>query len=213
MLVKEFVWPTLIVPTSGASFPLRPHSEYRANPSAHPAVKIAEYVLPAVLEVVEPASQAWIELGDDGVQTVSVRPLRDLPDFVLEFVETLLAGPSSPLLETVAEELETVPGLGVHDTGLLRGEFEPRLFHPTSYGFKRRLRFLSRPAKDDEIVGVPDRLEPLRLHEVVERVQVDVGEYRTEYATNAINNFEFAVDVRYERKFSKYCAKRWKNRQ
>src|SRR5207247_671608 len=80
--------------------------QQRTQSSADEPIKVHEGEHIGVLEVLEPASQGPIEIGDDALQTVAARPSRLASDLVLEAIQALLAYPTPPGFEPVTAELE-----------------------------------------------------------------------------------------------------------
>jgi hypothetical protein len=103
--------------------PLGLPEQQRTQSSADEPIKVHEGEHVGVLEVLEPASQRPIEIGDDALQTVAARPSRLGSDLVLEAIQALLAYSPPPGFEPVTEELEPLARLpAVADMGLGRAQ-------------------------------------------------------------------------------------------
>jgi hypothetical protein len=85
-----------------------------------------------------PASQNWVEAGDDGFQAVAIVSLREAADVVLDLHETLSAWPRLVAFEVVAEEVESSWTAHVHHTGLLGSSRLPRSRSRTPPGERKR---------------------------------------------------------------------------
>jgi len=110
----------------------------------------------------------------DPRQRVAARAFRLRPHLVPESLPALVAHKPATRLEQVAEELESLAPLSaVADARLLRVEGEAAFRDPRFDLGERRGRLGFRPAQDDEIVGVARHPAAARLHQKVERVQVD----------------------------------------
>ena len=95
-------------------------------------------------------------------------------------------------LETVAKEVEA-PALfpAVPDMGLIRMKAEGVLRHPGANERKGGFGFFPALAEDHEVIRVTHHLVAMAGHQLIERVQVDVRQQRTDDALNAKDNFSF----------------------
>jgi hypothetical protein len=161
----------------------------RAQPTPDRSVDGLEDVRVGMLEVAEPAAQGAIEIGDDALEAVAPIASRFLPDRVLELVQALLAHEPLASLEPVTEELEPLPRHpAVADMRLRRMQRQAVRRDPRSNLGQRGVGVLARPAQDHEVVCVPHHPEASRSHQLVQRVEIDVGQQRADYALNAKDN-------------------------
>ena len=89
---KEQIRPALVVTTATAK--VDASAENAPQAASDVAIEVREDVrIRAVLEVLEPTSQRWVQLRDHALQRFAAVTASLLADGVLEFLEALLAGP------------------------------------------------------------------------------------------------------------------------
>src|SRR4029453_10951652 len=129
---EECVGPaSMVAATESDSGSLLLLAQDGAQPSSNHPVECPEGVAMGMLEVAEPASEQWVEIGDDTRKTRPARPSRLGPDAVLEAGKALLAYPAPSGFEPVAEELEAFPRLPtIAEMGLHRTETQAIVRYP-----------------------------------------------------------------------------------
>ncbi len=73
-----------------------------------------------VLEVLEPAAQAFIEIRADGLQTTALAATGLFPDCVLQFIHAFLSRPFHVPLKMVTQEVEASGLTGIDQSGFVR---------------------------------------------------------------------------------------------
>jgi hypothetical protein len=120
-----------------------------------------------------------------------------VPDGVLELVQALLAHVAPAGFEPVAEELESLPRYAAIADMRLLGMQRPAVrLYPHAHLVKRGVGGLARPAQDHEVIRVPHHAIAARGHQLVQRVEIDVGQQRADYALNAKDKFQFEREIR-----------------
>ncbi len=143
-----------------------------------------------MLEVGKPATQDGIEVLNDALQAVATRTPRLLADNVLQSRETFLAYGATTTLEAIAEKLKPVTGLPtIPEMGLLGMERQSIGYYPCLHPHQRSFRFLLATAENDKVVRIADDFVPCLSQSHIQRMQVQVGEQRTDYSPNAKGNF------------------------
>src|SRR6185312_11829658 len=137
----------------------------------------------AVLEVTKPATQDAVDVGDRARQATTVGPLRLRPQGVLELVQAFLPRPVTEArlrpLEVIAQKVKAVL-TNVDQPRLGRMQSEPVVYGPLLHQSQGPLRFLRRATQDHEVVRVTYHGQTRRGQQVVERVQIDVGQERAD---------------------------------
>ena len=170
-----------------------------AEPHPHPTIEHHKGPPPAVLVVLEPAAQLWIEALDGHRQTDTRGAAGDLADVVFELPQTLSPGPTLALLEVIAQEVEAARFCRVYDPRLLRVQLQAPMLQQGIELCQRSLRFRLTATQDHAIVRIADHLVSRGRHRLIHRMQIDVSQQRTDDAPNAIGNFEFEVCLPYRR--------------
>ena len=119
------------------------------------------------------------------------------PNRVSKFPLTLPARPFAALLEMVTEKIEAPRLESVHDSRLDRMQRQSGFPRPALHRFQRLLRFPFRATQHHEVVRVPHHLDALSRHRMVESIQIDIGQQRTDDGLNAKDNFQFERTIRY----------------
>src|SRR3954451_12902000 len=121
----------MVASTCPKAGPLALPAQDRAQPSSGELIEHEEGTRMRVLEVLEPASQCPIEIGDDTFEAVPARPSRLASNRILETVQAFLANNPPSGIEPVAEELEPFPMLpAVADMRLARMQSQAVLSSP-----------------------------------------------------------------------------------
>src|SRR5271167_3979479 len=172
-----------MIRTPTPSFPPVAKAQQATQPHAHPFVQGDEREAMTVLEVLKPASQGPVQVGEDGLQALPVVTPGLSSNRVLELAQALLARPTIAALEVVAEEVKAANLPGVHNPRLDRVQGQSHREGPIPHHFQPLLGGYLSPAKHYEVVGVPHHLDPFLGHEVVERVEIDVRQQRADHGT------------------------------
>src|SRR5258707_5365846 len=99
-----------------------------------------------VLEILKPAGQTAVELGEDHGKRVPVVTARVMANRGLEFRQALCPGPFHAPFKVIPEKLKAASLGGVHDARLSRMQREFGLRRPSLHLCQRRLRLALRPA-------------------------------------------------------------------
>ena len=149
-------------------------TQTHANPAVEPHEAGRAVAMP---EVVAPATDDGTH-GSDGLRDVlRLLPTGESPNLVFEGQDGLAARPAFvavELLEAVSEEVKAC--LVVRDHGLFFGELQLEFRELGANKLHGGDRLVDRPAEDDEVIGIAHELESRPLHDMVEIVQVQVGE-------------------------------------
>ncbi len=173
MLGKEGIRPALLV-TSTAMSPLPTTAAQNASqPHPHQAVNSVERIAMAVFEVLKPASRRAIHVGDDYLQTLPVGAFRLGSNRVFELLQTLSPRPSLPSLEVVSQKVEA-PGWVASTIRVFSGCSVRPACRPLLHHLQRSLGCCFAPAQHHEVIRVPDHLDTLVGHQLVQRIEIDV---------------------------------------
>jgi hypothetical protein len=181
MLDKEGIRPALMVASPPA--PLLPLAlaQDTSQPHPHPGVQRSEGVSMALLELLKPAPQRAIDVGDDHLQALALGTPRLGPNRVFELPETLLARPFHPPLEVIPQKVQAPLLSGVHNPCFHRMQLETRLLGPLPHLFQGRCRLCLAPTQNDQVVGIAHHLDPLLRHLLIERVEMEIRPQRADY--------------------------------
>jgi hypothetical protein len=99
------------------------------------------------------------------------------------------------------QEIEALPALPEIDhTGLVRVQRQTQSAEQDRRPTRSVLSLLLRRAQHHEIIRETDELpDTVLVPGPIERVQVDVGQQRGDYSSNAMGNFCFEVSLSYRR--------------
>ena len=114
-----------------------------------------------------------------------------LPHRVPELPQALLTWPAVVTLKVIPEEVKASGLLHVHEMRFLGMQPEPSRRGPALYERERLLRILRGAAQDDKIIRIAHHLVARRGHDVVERVEIEIGEQGTDQSPNAKGTFQF----------------------
>src|SRR5215475_118484 len=118
-----------------------------------------------MLEVVEPATQCGIQIGNDTGQAVPTCAPSLLPYPLSQRQQTFPSNPSPPDFEAIAEKLKPLPGLPtIPHVGLVRIKLEPVLFDPCSHFIERGFRLFRTAAQHHKVIGVAHHPISLLFH-------------------------------------------------
>ena len=188
LLGKEGIRPALVV-RAAASAPASVTTAQKAAQShADPRVQDLEREATTVLKILKPASHGTIHIGDDRLQALSLRAPGFTPNRVFELPQTLPARPTGAVREVIAQKVKTLPLGGVHDSRFGGMQAQSRLGRPGLHLCQRRTGFSLAATQDHEIVGVPDHLEASLSQAVIQRIEIDIGQQRTDDGLNAKDN-------------------------
>src|SRR5208282_5633975 len=180
VLGKEGRWPMDIIPTSAAAVTALAVSEDAAQSPQHPVIEVGEDEFSAMLEVLKPAAQSPIQVRDDGREALPVRAPALDTNRVLQLGQALASGPTFPPFEVIPQKVEAAFGCGVYDPRLGRVQLQSRCRGPALYPFQRLAGFRLAPAQNHEVIRVPHHLESGLSHQVVERIEIEIGEQRAD---------------------------------
>src|SRR3989454_10633194 len=175
---KIGVGPALMIRSTSATTPVLAFAENTAQPHSHPAVLSFQRVFLAMFEIIKPASQRLVHVLDDDRQGLSVSSPRLLADGVAHFLDTLRSGPFIAALEVIAKKVESTPYRRVHNTSLFRMQAQSVAVCPVLHPRKRLARFRFRMAQHHEVIGITNHLYPSAPQQVVQRVEIDIGQQR-----------------------------------
>ena len=196
-LREEGIRPALMVGATSEARLAPAFAQDAPQSRAHPLIERSKRRRMAVLEISIPAAQRPVQVRDNDRETLPVGTPGLGTQRVLQLVQALSPGPSRPPCEVIAQKVEATRCGGVHDPRLRRMQLQSRRSGPTLHPFQRLAGFRLVPAQNHEVVRVPHHLESRRGHEVVERVEIDIGQQRADDGLNAKDNFQFERTVRY----------------
>ena len=184
-LRKVGIGPALMIRSASPTSQAMPMAQDAAQTHAHPVVQRGKRALIAVLEVAKPAVQGSIQIDDGGLQALPARAPGLGSNRVSKFPFTLPTRPFSALLEMVTEKIEAPRLGGVHNSRLDRMQHQSGLCRPALHLFQRLLSFPLRATQHHEVIRVPHHLDAARRHLMVEGIQINVGQQRTDDSLNA----------------------------
>src|SRR5205807_9792121 len=130
---EEGVRPSLMVGfASSEPGPLVLLAQDGTQPPPNETIKVAELEWCGVLEIAEPSPQRRIEIRDDPREAVTSAAYRFSPHLILERSQALLSHEPAVRLESVTEEVESLPRLSAVD--------DPRLVRVQGQAIGRRPR-------------------------------------------------------------------------
>jgi len=179
-----------MIRSASPTLPALPVAQDAAQAHAHPAVQRGEGEFMAVFKIAKPALQGSVQIDDGGGQALPLRAPGLDSNRVAQFPLTFSTRPSLAPLEMVTEKVEAPRLGGIHDLRLDRMQRQSGLCRPASHLFPRLLSFAFPATPHHEVVRVPHHLDALLRHFVVERIQIDVGQQRTDYGPNAKDNLD-----------------------
>ena len=189
LVPKEAIRPAIVISTTTDPLALGSLANNRAQATANPAVYGRKGPPITVLEIAKPTSECGVDVIDDGSQTIAMVALGLGAEGILELLQTLLAGPTCATLEVVAEEVKSqTTNCGVDQTRLFRMKAQVLGRGQRLYMAEGLFGFSMAAAHDDKVIGVAHHLETSRGHGHIDRVQVQIGEQRTDDSTNAKDN-------------------------
>ena len=155
VLGKESIGPTpMIVAVDAGDTPAaQPFAQQASQPTAYPAVQDAEDPAVAVLEVLEPAAQGAVHVGDDLGKAVPRGPLGLGADRVLQFPQALASRPAPAGVEAVAEEIKALAPR-VDQPRLARVQRQAGFGRPPPHRHQGRGCLLRAATEHHEVVGI-----------------------------------------------------------
>ena len=194
---KEVVEPTVMVRAAASAPASLTATQDAAQPHADPGIQDLEREAMTVLKVRKPASQRAVHARDDDRQALSLGPPSFTPNRVFELPQAFRARPLTPRLEVISQKVKAADLRGVHDPRLRGMQRQSRRGRPDLHRGQCRAGFRLAAAEKHEVVGVANHLVALLCHLLVERVEIDIGQQRTDDGLNAKDNFQFERAVRY----------------
>ena len=176
LLGKESIGPALMVESSSPSFATLAAAQEATQPHPYPAVQVGERRAMTVSEVPKPASQGPVQVRDDSWQALSLGAPCLGSDRVFELLQALRTWPAIAALKVIAQEVKAAWLPGVDDTRLRRMQPQSRRNRPCLHLLQGRTGFRLTLAQEHEVVRVPHHLQARPHHEVVERVEIYVGQ-------------------------------------
>jgi hypothetical protein len=194
---KESIGPTLMItpPTAATSLPTFTQNTAQAHPD--PFVQTRKRRVVAMFEITIPAPSNPVDARDDYPQALPIGALGERANLVLELLQALAPRPFIAALEVIPKKVKAATLRGIHNSRLFRVQRQPRSCGPLLHQGQGPLRFRLATTQDDKIVGVPHHLNPLLGQRVVQRIEIDVREQRTDDSSYAKGNFAFERSVRY----------------
>ena len=158
----------------GTPFPMTSFTQDTAQPASNETIFHTECRTVAVLEVLKPAPQRPVHIGDDAGHALSRGLLGLRPDRVSELLAALVARPASAGFEVIAEEVKATLAL-VNQPGLGRMQRQAGCCRPLLHRGQGRDRFRLGSTHHHEVVRVAHHLEASLGHQMIERVEKDVA--------------------------------------
>src|SRR6266508_2743001 len=176
MRFKVCIWPSLIIATSSASASPLSASQDASESHPNPAIYRSKDVVMTMFEVFKPAHQVSIQRGDDPFQALPVVAFGHATDAVFEFLQTLPSRPFLALLEMVSEKVKSSWRRRIHHSRFVWMQLQSCLCSPLLQQFQ----------------GLPGFGFALtHNHQMVQRIQVDVGQQRTDDSSLRSSCFRF----------------------
>ena len=120
MILKELIWPALMIMSSTNAFEPYTLSQDASNPASHPTVYRGKGPLITVLKVLEPSPKSAVDVPDDHCQTVAIAAPGLGADGVFEFLEALSPRLAGAVLKVVPKKIKSLAGhWQIHHPGLL----------------------------------------------------------------------------------------------
>ena len=188
-----------MVLSPAASFAPAVLSQDAAQAHTQPAIQRTKGGPVAVLEVLEPAAKHWVEPGDYLAKTPPLGSARLVAQGVFELVQALLARPFQVSLKVITQEVKTPFLRRVHDPRLVRMHGQPVGLRPLDNEFQRPLGVGLVPALNDKVVRIPGHCVALRRQQMIQRIQVQVSQQRTDDSSYTVDNFEFLRAIPFQR--------------
>jgi hypothetical protein len=178
VLDKESIGSAVMVaPTPAPWLPLA-LTQDTPQPHPHPGVQRSEGAFVTMFEIFKLASQRAIDVGDDRLQALALGTSRLGPNRVLKLPETLLPRPFHP---PISQKVKAPLLGGIHNPCFHRMQLEARLLGPLPHLLQDRFGFPLAPAQDDEVVGIPHHLDPLLRHLVIQGIEMEIRQQRTNH--------------------------------
>ena len=100
-----------------SAFPL---AEDRTQSHSYPSIQRSKRSAVAVLEILKPATQAPVDIGNDDLQAMPVAAMGVSTKGVFEFLDTLDSRPAQATFKVIPQKIESTGLRGIHDPGLFR---------------------------------------------------------------------------------------------
>ena len=175
-LRKVGIWPALVAAEVFWIQPVPLKLQSSQSP-ADVSVVDPEDVAGAMAEVVVPSLDGLVDSLDDGLQGLPRSPWREIAQAIYELAVAFLSGESKGPPKRIAQKRETfLPR--VDDLRLRRMERQPVLFYPCAHNCKSCYSLLVSAAQNDKVICVAHHLAAILAHEVVQRIEIGVGQDR-----------------------------------
>jgi hypothetical protein len=139
----------MISPASTA-LSLAPLAQNAPEPHPYPSVQRRKRSLMAVFEIFKPSDHRAIDVFDDYLQALAVRPLGFSTNRTLQLSQTLPSRPSHPSLEMVAQKVKAALFFCVYNPRLYGMQGQAGLRRPSPHLLKGFFSFRLAPAQDHE---------------------------------------------------------------
>src|SRR2546426_197349 len=151
------------------------------QPHPDPGVERSEGASMTMFEILKPAPQRAIDVGDDLLQAMALSASRLGPHRVFELPETLLPRPLHPPLEVIAQKVKAATLGGIHNPRFNRMQPQTCLLGPLPHLFQNCFRFRRAPAQHDKVIGIAHHLAPLLSHSLIQGVEIEVRQQRADH--------------------------------
>ncbi len=197
VLGKEGIRPAMMIETAGTPSSTGTMTKDAAQTHTDPAIQHDKGHAAAMLKVLKPSLQRPIHVQDDDRQAIAVGPLRFLADGVFEFPETLLSRPTLARFKVVSQKVKSSRLRRIDDSSLFRMQRQSDLRRPRLHVGQSSFRFRFTATQNDEVVRIAHHLEAAVLHLLVQRIQVNVRQQRTDDSPYAKDNLTFERILKY----------------
>src|ERR1700722_1200328 len=186
-----------MIPTTTSTPAAGTFAQDAAQTATYPAVHGMEGSVVTVLEVAEPTPQRTVHGSYDGGQVMAVVAPCLFPKVGLELGQAAFPWPArqatpARCLEVIAQKVKAVRP-DIHDTGFRRMHHQAGRVAPLTYHGQCLLRLGLAAAKNHEVICVARQLPSLGRHVVVQWIQVDVAQQRTEHCPLRDSGFRLPV--------------------
>src|SRR5207247_3604234 len=180
LLGKESIGPAAMVAlTLTPRFPSA-LAQDTPQPHPHPGVERSEGASMTMFEILKPAPQRAIGVGNDLLQAMALSASRLGPNRVFELPETLLPRPLHSSLEVISQKVKAATFGGVHNPCFHRMQLQTRLLGPLPHLFQGGCRFPLAPAQNAKVISIPHHLAPLFSHLLIQGVEIEIRQQRAD---------------------------------
>ena len=189
LLSKEGIAPAVMVRPSAPTPTAPTFPEYAAQAHAYPGVQRSKGSIMAVFEILKPAFEGPVDIRDNREETMAIITPGLVTDRIPEFRQTLTPGPAYAPFKMITQKVEAAANGRINDAGFGRVQSKASLGRPSLNHSQGDKSLGFRATQNDEVVGVSDHIDTVLGHQMVKRVQVDIGQQRTQHCALRCSSF------------------------